>query len=286
MDNNEQSTVPSSELEKRICSFHDKLKKHLSDEYLSLSEKKDSLENEITQIKVEIEQRDRTLFPNVEKGDVRKYFSPLNIMDHEEKHKDEKEKELYSKMENVEKEISLLEVRMREIMDFFRDIEDMLTYYKQEKEEILQENEEEAEEDLSEDGEDDLVSEDEQTVSEEDSLPVKEKESPNEESQRMKIYPQMIRNLYNIVDYFKEKYPDFDILIEFNDNNIEIDPEIQRNLLNQIFSNINTACKEKAVNMVLIEGSVKDNKIHVKLSYVYDKHSIDNVGIVYNVQLA
>ena len=70
--------IDNTNLQGRMSVFHDKLRKHLSNEYLFLSEKKDNLENEILQLKMEKEQKDKTLFPNIGKKDVRKYFSPLN----------------------------------------------------------------------------------------------------------------------------------------------------------------------------------------------------------------
>lgn len=54
--------------------FNDKLRKHLSNEYLFLSEKNENLENEILQLKLEKEQKDKTLFPHIEKRDDQKIF--------------------------------------------------------------------------------------------------------------------------------------------------------------------------------------------------------------------
>ena len=105
--------------------FHDKLRKHLSNEYLFLSEKKDNLENEILQLKLEKEQKDKTLFPNIEKG-CQKIFSPLNINEIDEEQKDEKEKQLTANISRISEEAELLDSRMLEIKDFLQDIESML----------------------------------------------------------------------------------------------------------------------------------------------------------------
>ena len=51
--------IDNTNLQGRMSVFHDKLRKHLSNEYLFLSEKKDNLENEILQLKMEKEQKDR-----------------------------------------------------------------------------------------------------------------------------------------------------------------------------------------------------------------------------------
>ena len=93
--------IDNANLQGRMSVFHDKLRKHLSNEYLFLSEKKDNLENEILQLKLEKEQKDKTLFPHIEKRDVRKYFSPLNINEIDEEQKDEKEKQLTANISRI-----------------------------------------------------------------------------------------------------------------------------------------------------------------------------------------
>ena len=58
--------IDNANLQGRMSVFHDKLRKHLSNEYLFLSEKKDNLENEILQLKLEKEQK--RYFPTSKKG--------------------------------------------------------------------------------------------------------------------------------------------------------------------------------------------------------------------------
>ena len=110
----------------KLKKFRANLKKHLSNEYLILSEKKDELEADATQIRVEIERRDRTLFPSNEHGDARKYFSPLNLSELKESQKSDKEKELNQKLTDINREIESLEERMNEIMDFLRDVDELV----------------------------------------------------------------------------------------------------------------------------------------------------------------
>ena len=101
--------IDNTNLQGRMSVFHDKLRKHLSNEYLFLSEKKDNLENEILQLKMEKEQKDKTLFPNIGKKDVRKYFSPLNISEIDEDQKDEKEKQLLANISRISEEAEMLD---------------------------------------------------------------------------------------------------------------------------------------------------------------------------------
>ena len=65
----------------RLMRFNEQLKKHLSGEMMYLTEKRDEYENQILQLKIEKEQRDRTLFQYVDQKDIRKYFSPRQIQD-------------------------------------------------------------------------------------------------------------------------------------------------------------------------------------------------------------
>ena len=83
--------IDNANLQGRMSVFHDKLRKHLSNEYLFLSEKKDNLENEI-----------------------------------DEEQKDEKEKQLTANISRISEEAELLDSRMLEIKDFLQDIESML----------------------------------------------------------------------------------------------------------------------------------------------------------------
>ena len=87
----------------------------MSTECIYLADKKDDLENQILQLKIEKEQKDKTLFQNVEKKDVRKFFSPLNLKEIEKDQKDEKQKHLTMEMERIQQEIAQFDNRMNEI---------------------------------------------------------------------------------------------------------------------------------------------------------------------------
>ena len=69
----------NSNIKNRLLVLYDRLKRHLSSEYLELTEKKDNLENDVIQMTIELEKKDKTLFPNQEKKDDRKYFTPLSV---------------------------------------------------------------------------------------------------------------------------------------------------------------------------------------------------------------
>lgn len=109
-----------------MFSFCDRLKKHLSEEMMYLSEKKDDLESKIVQLKVEREKKDKTLFQNMEKTDMRKYFSPLNLSDMKEENKDEKQRELSCQIQNLEQSVEQISMKMEEARMILREMEDMI----------------------------------------------------------------------------------------------------------------------------------------------------------------
>ncbi len=118
--------IQNSNLKDRIRVLKDNLKRHLSAEYIYLSEAKENLESEVAQLRVEKEQKDKTLFQNQEKSDKRKYFSPHNISEISHEEYDEKQKQLASDIRRREAEIDNLSHKMEEIKSFLNDIEDIL----------------------------------------------------------------------------------------------------------------------------------------------------------------
>lgn len=114
-------------LEKRILiSFNEKLKKHLSEEMMYFTEKKNDLENRILQLKMESEKRDKTLFQNMEKIDVRKYFSPLNLSEMEQNKKDESKKELSGEMQRLHQSIEQIDARLNNVRDILHEMDEII----------------------------------------------------------------------------------------------------------------------------------------------------------------
>ena len=291
--------IHHSDFDERMEDFHQKLKKHLMDEYLYLSEKKDNLEAEAIQIRMEMDQKDKALFPNMEKGDVRKYFSPLSISGIKEKQKDEKEKLMNTNYNRIQDEMALLENRMKEIMDFLRDVDKLLEKDRESGESEFETSLEEAdtvEYDSEFESEYESESYEEGEEKEKTNIDKDEYEDQKEKYiqkyqydyfQKYQVYPQMIRNLYNISDYcrLKESLPE--ILIEFNDHNIELDIDVNESLIRQILYNIECAANEnEQAAMILIEGYVEESSILISLSYVSEKKGLDTVKISYEISRA
>lgn len=115
-----------SDLKDRMCIFYEKLKKHLSDELLYLSEKKDDYENQIIQLNIEKERKNKTLFEHVDNRDIRKYFSPLNLNDMETEKKDERQKALTEQMDSYRDKIFQIDKKICEIKELIHEIYDMI----------------------------------------------------------------------------------------------------------------------------------------------------------------
>lgn len=110
----------------RLMRFNEQLKKHLSGEMMYLTEKRDEFENQILQLKIEKEQRDRTLFQHVDQKDIRKYFSPLNLSDLAEEKKDEKQKELSGQIRQIQDNMIRIDDRMDEIRQLIREMDEIV----------------------------------------------------------------------------------------------------------------------------------------------------------------
>lgn len=91
-----------------------------------LTEKRDEFENQILQLKIEKEQRDRTLFQHVDQKDIRKYFSPLNLSDLAEEKKDEKQKELSGQIRQIQDNMLRIDDRMDEIRQLIREMDEIV----------------------------------------------------------------------------------------------------------------------------------------------------------------
>lgn len=110
----------------RLMRFNEQLKRHLSGEMMYLTEKRDEYENQILQLKIEKEQRDRTLFQHVDQKDIRKYFSPLNLSDLAEEKKDEKQKELSGQIRQIQDNMLRIDDRMDEIRQLICEMDEIV----------------------------------------------------------------------------------------------------------------------------------------------------------------
>ncbi len=117
---------PNPDFRERLIQFDEKLKTYLSKEMMYLTEKKDDYENQILQLKIEREQRDKTLFQHVEQKDIRKYFSPLNLSDMEDDKKNENQKELSDQITQIQDNISRIDGHIEEIRELIREMDDII----------------------------------------------------------------------------------------------------------------------------------------------------------------
>ena len=74
-------------------------------------------------------------------------------------------------------------------------------------------------------------------------------------------------------------------MIEFNDHNLELNPDINQNLLEQVRDNIERAVEDYQITMILIQGNVTEEIIDLSISYMSENELIDTMKISYLVQL-
>ena len=274
--------IQNSNLKDRFTVLNDQLKRHLSTECIYLADKKDDLENQILQLKIEKEQKDKTLFQNVEKKDVRKFFSPLNLKEIEKDQKDEKQKHLTMEMERIQQEIAQFDNRMNEIKELIHDLDILV------QDPLLIESIEERDSEQKMDAMAPIIDDtvlDDLLRDEEKSNVVSSHDDEKEKVISIKYYPQLLRSIYDLSDVLQSKYNNLEILIEFNDHNLELNPDINQNLLEQVRDNIERAVEDYQITMILIQGNVTEEIIDLSISYMSENELIDTMKISYLVQL-
>lgn len=274
--------IQNSNLKDRFTVLNDQLKRHLSTECIYLADKKDDLENQILQLKIEKEQKDKTLFQNVEKKDVRKFFSPLNLKEIEKDQKDEKQKHLTMEMERIQQEIAQFDNRMNEIKELIHDLDILV------QDPLLIESIEERDSEQKMDAMAPIIDDtvlDDLLMDEEKSNVASSHDDEKEKVISIKYYPQLLRSIYDLSDVLQSKYNNLEILIEFNDHNLELNPDINQNLLEQVRDNIERAVEDYQITMILIQGNVTEKIIDLSISYMSENELIDTMKISYLVQL-
>ena len=286
----------NSNIKNRLLVLYDRLKRHLSSEYLELTEKKDNLENDVIQMTIELEKKDKTLFPNQEKKDDRKYFTPLSVENQKNKKTDEKEKQLTSDIDRLKEEIGNMNNRMADITEFLKELEYINDYNKSlaYKDVCSEEQGDFLKEGIEERLGSGLILDQNPELRNNSGIHHVFSESESEDYyleydnlqsyfRGRQIYPQMIRNLYDLSNYYQGTSPGLEVLIEYNDNNLELDSGDIRHILEQIVMNIEHALNIYEVSMILIQGMVTEELVNVSLNYICDNKAFDTVQISYNI---
>ncbi len=108
-----------------------RLKTHLTNDYVQLSEKKNELENELIQLKIDRERKDKKLFHNIEQKNVRRFFTPLNIEEAKDRTQDEKMKQLNLDIQSREDEAANIVKSMENIQQLIEELDDYCSDYSQ-----------------------------------------------------------------------------------------------------------------------------------------------------------
>ena len=279
MGHHDKDILPSEDYQMyNIRGFKDKIKAHLSNEYIYIMEKKDDLENQLISLKMEENQKKKVLFPNIEQKNIRSYFSPFSIKEEDLDDKNDQDKNLSMNIDHLKREILEMDLSMEEIKDILLNIDQYLDDYEKKEEEKKNNNNNKEEES---NGADPL-----------DSL--KDNGFPQNGDKFTKIvdyfyidrniYPQMIRNLYDYADFLRKEFNHIEVFIEFNDNNIETDPELNRSLLSQINYNIKSSLEYFDISTILIQGGISGKKIQIIINYICDEENINAMSVNYDIE--
>lgn len=233
--------------------FNLKLKRHLSNDYMRMSEKRTELESELVQLKVDKDRRDKKLFQSIGQVNVKRYFSPLNIEDSSGKNNDEKLEQLKANIERIELEIKNISSNMIEIQSILKGADTFLNY----KDRRYQANH---------------------------SKDAQDKEYKKQLENQL-VDSHLKKNLKELIRVYHDQYEYLEIILEFEDHDIALDEKLCKNILMQIVNNINIALEEYHATMIVIEGDVKDDRIELNLNYICEDDGESTVNIIYSIEL-
>ncbi len=103
--------------------FFRKLKRHLANDYLALSEQKNELEGQLVQLRADKDSRNKELFQTFGQKNVKQYFSPLNIADTPGKNNDEQLEQLKADILRTETEIERLTAKLEDIQEYLTQLD-------------------------------------------------------------------------------------------------------------------------------------------------------------------
>ena len=206
----------------------------------------------------------------------------MNLKEIEKNQKDEKQKHLTMEMERIQQEIAQFDNRMNEIKELIHDLDILV------QDPLLIESIEERDSEQKMDAMAPIIDDtvlDDLLMDEEKSNVASSHDDEKEKVISIKYYPQLLRSIYDLSDVLQSKYNNLEILIEFNDHNLELNPDINQNLLEQVRDNIERAVEDYQITMILIQGNVTEEIIDLSISYMSENELIDTMKISYLVQL-
>lgn len=291
----------------------EELKKYLTKEFMSLSRKKDEKLAEKMMLEVERQQKEQQLFDNMDTSRIKRLFSPLDddIFEKEDfgSYRNNKILQNIQKIENEVDEMDLSMGDIKKYLCFIQMLENnsRTDQSKESDESKQQENDSEIcmlQDDKEEDsiqGDHEITAEtmsDSDISGEKDNEPdheileVRESDEKNrtvekEESGKEKkdISPNIKATLEDTAAFLQERYPNTEILLDFDDHGIVTGKGLNRYFIRILTYTISASIEASNVDTVILEGEIMNGKVVLSLQMLLENHIVDQYSYRYEILL-
>lgn len=291
----------------------EELKNYLTKEFMSLSRRKDEKLAEKMMLEVERQQKEQQLFDNMDTSRIKRLFSPLDddIFEKEDfgSYRNNKILQNIQKIENEVDEMDLSMEDIKKYLCFIQMLENnsRTDQNKESDEAKQQENDSEIcmlQDDKEEDsiqGNHKIAAEtmsDSDISGEEDNEPdheiLEERESDEknrtlekEESGKEKkdISPNIKATLEDTAAFLQERYPNTEILLDFDDHGIITGKGLNRYFIRILTYTISASIEASNVDTVILEGEIMNGKVVLSLQMLLENHIVDQYSYRYEILL-
>ena len=241
----------------------DKLKKHLTTEFMELSSKKDEILCEKVRLEVEKKQDEHQLFENKDTVRIKRLFSPLDdeVFVREDFNTYQNDK-IKQKIQNIENQLNQMESSMEDIKEYlcFVQMLENIHVLPKEMEEDFQLEQEEKE-------------------------PVKPDSNVESEISYVEqdFSPSLSKMLKDTISFLQERYADTELLLDFEDHQVRTEEEFNRYFIRILTYTISASIEAAKIDTVMIEGEVADDKIILLLQMLLDHKVMDQYSYQYEI---
>lgn len=243
----------------------DKLKKYLTTEFMELSKQKDEILCEKVRLEVEKKQDEHQLFENKDAVRIKRLFSPLDdeVFVREDFNTYQNNK-IKQKIQNIETKLNQMESSMEDIKEYLCFVQMLENIH------VLPKKEEVSKEEQQEKGKIAKWHQGSET-----SISCVEQD----------FSPGLSQVLRDTITFLQERYPDTELLLDFEDHQIRTEEELNRYFVRILTYTISASIEAAQIDTVIIEGKVTDHKIIVSLQMLLDDQVMDQYSYQYEIDL-
>lgn len=290
----------------------EELKKYLTKEFMSLSRKKDEKLAEKMMLEAERQQKEQQLFDNMDTSRIKRLFSPLDddIFEKED-FGSYRNNKILQNIQKIENEVDEMELSMGDIKKYLcfiqmlennnrldqskkldeagqqEDDSEICMIQSQKEEDSIQSNHR-----ITTDTGGNDISGDQDCVSDSEGAEVREPDEDNRNPEKKElgkekkdISPNMKATLEDTAAFLQERYPNTEILLDFDDHSILTGKGLNRYFIRVLTYTISASIEASNVDTVILEGEISNGKVILSLQMLLDNNVVDQYSYQYEILL-